>query len=373
MSIEDTFFSCSETPIWIPSTFNLDSLAKCISCTVRLTSKLAGPGNVNAREDGLLLNENPTTTMSVNGIMYNLVETILTFPGGHRLQNNPNPSVAELFLYFQNSRDFTQQLCLALPIDIGKGDSNLYFSTLDTGIRNDRPTIGSILPVGANYIMYKGADLRGRTGKDSRPSAFCNPVKKVITYYLCLKPIQIAANDFARLQKRAGANISGPPKPQSEIVQSRLMRLGTLIDEIKVETEIPTPKDGGIATNALKCYKLDPSKDIIQNKVYIGNAKNPNQDTLEKELERASSDFSEDPVSNASIKPGDIEKTLGIVLGIIIGVIVCSVIAYVIWKYAFSNYLSAQQLYNNPISASSITQSLPSLPSVSNILCPSGK
>jgi hypothetical protein len=158
-----------------------DRLAKCLSCTVRLTSKIAGPGNVTTRADGLLLNENPTTSISVNGIMHNLVETILTFPGAHRLQNNQSPPVAELFLYFQNNRDFSQHLCLALPLDVGKGDANFYFASLDTGVRNDRPTVGSILPPGAKYIMYKGADLRGRTNSDPRPKGLCTPVKRIIT------------------------------------------------------------------------------------------------------------------------------------------------------------------------------------------------
>jgi hypothetical protein len=376
MSIEDTFFTCSETPIWIPSTFNNDSLAKCISCAVRLTSKIAGPGNVTSRADGLLLNENPTVTIAVNGIMYNLVETILTFPGAHRLQNNQNPSVAELFLYFQNTRDFTQHLCLALPVDVGNGDANFYFASLDTGIRKDRPTIGSILPAGAKYIMYKGADLRGRTNADPRPTNMCAPVKRIITYFLCLTPLKITASDYGRLQARAG-KIAGPPKPQTEVVQSRLLRIGTLIDEIKVEKETATTKakDGGIATNAMKCYKLDPAKDIIENKVYVGNADKPTDNTLAKELERATTDFTEDEAADAAIKPGDIERALGTALGIIVSVVVCAVIAYLVWKYIFRNYLAVQKLYNNPISASAITNKLPSLPipSVKDVVCPAGK
>jgi hypothetical protein len=366
MSIEDTFFGCGETPIWIPSTFDHAGLSKCISCTVRLTAKLAGPGNVTTRDDGLLVNENPTTTLTINGIQHSLVETILSFPGGHRYSERQTPCVAELFLYFQNTREFTEHVCLAIPLDIGEGESNAYFSTLDA-IRNDRPTVASVLPTGSKYIMYKGADLRGRTGKDSRPRNLCDPVKKVITYYLSLTPSLILAKDYSRLQKRAGT-VAGPPKPASEVVQSRLLRLGTLIDTIKIDT-VTKENGSGISTNAMKCYKLDPTRDIVKDKVYVGGVDRPGDRTLAEELEQATTQFSDTTTytSDASIKPGDIEKTLGIVLGVIVGIVICSLIAYMLWKHVFTNYLSVQELYNIPVSASKISQSLPSIPSISNI------
>lgn len=372
MSIEDTFYTCGETPIWIPSTFDENAFAKCVSCTVRLTAKLAGPGNVTSHQQGLLLNENPTVTLTVNGIQHTLIETILSFPGGHRYKGSQNPCVAELFLYFQNTREFTQHTCLAIPLEVGKGTSNSYFSTLDTGIRNDRPTVSSVLPTGSKYLMYRGADLRGRTGKDPKPRNLCEPVKKVITYYLSMHPSLILAKDLLRLQTRAGI-IPGPPKPDSEIVQGRLLRIGTLIDEIKIDgVALEEKKDPGISTNTMKCYKLDPAKDIVKDKVYVGNAEKPGDRTLAEELEKATTQFSEDESSNkASVKPGDIERILGIVMGIIVGIIVCAVIAFLLWKYVFTNYLRVQRLYDVPLSASKITTSLPSLPSIPNIICPS--
>jgi Arc/MetJ family transcription regulator len=362
--IEDTFFTCGETPIWIPSTFDTSTLSPCVSCTVRLTAKLAGPGNVSAREDGLLLNENPTVTLTINGIQHTLVESILTFPGAHRYSGQQSPSVAEVFLYFQNTREFTQHVCLAIPLVIGQGASNAYFSTLDTGIRKDRPTVASLVP-DSNYLMYKGADLRGRTGKDSKPRALCEPVKKTLTYYLALSPSSILAKDYERLMARAGT--AGPPKPASEVVQSRLQRLGTLIESIRIDADkAHGATDGGITTKAMKCYKLDPKKDIVNDKVYVGT-KRPGDRTLAEELEQASQGSeSESEYESGTIKPGDIEQTLGIVLGVIVGVVVCAVIAYVLWKYVFTNYLAVQKLYDVPISASKLTEALPipSLPSL---------
>jgi hypothetical protein len=174
------------------------------------------------------------------------------------------------------------------------------------------------------------------------------------------------------------AGLVGPPKPVSEVVQARLLRLGTIVDQIKIDTVARDDKktDGGISTNAMKCYKLDPSKDIVKEKVYVGGVDRPGDRTLAEELASATTQFSEDEASNASIKPGDIENTLGIVMGVIVGVVVCAVIAYLLWKHVFTNYLQTQRLYNVPISATSITESLPKLsgiagiPSIQNMLCP---
>ena len=59
-----------------------------------------------------------------------------------------------------------------------------------------------------------------------------------------------------------------------------------------------------------------------------------------------------------------IEKWLGITLGVILGVIICATVAYYVWKYTFKNYLHAQKLYNNPISAASLSVKLPSVPTI---------
>ena len=113
----------------------------------------------------------------------------------------------------------------------------------------------------------------------------------------------------------------------------------------------------------MKCYRLDQQKDIIGDKVYVGDQKRP--DTLANEISKTNTEIdSLDGISDASIRPGDIEKWLGITLGVILGVIICATVAYYVWKYTFKNYLHAQKLYNNPISAASLSVKLPSVPTI---------
>jgi hypothetical protein len=47
-----------------------------------------------------------------------------------------------------------------------------------------------------------------------------------------------------------------------------------------------------------------------------------------------------------TVKPGDIERVLGIVLGIVFGLLACACIAYFVLKWTNSNYLNVLKLYD---------------------------
>lgn len=341
--IADEMFSCAETPVWFSSQFNPNTLEKCLSCTLRLTAQLPGPGTVSPRVEGLLVDENPLVTLTINGIQHSLLETVLTFPGAHRLVGRQLPCEAELTCYFRSISDISKFACLCIPLDIGSGDSTAYFSTLNTGVRKDRPTLASVLPTGSLF-SYVGPDMRGRSGADSTPRKFCDPVAQRVTYYVYMNASKISAADYSRLQTHAGSGRKGPPKPSSPPVLTRCDRLITRIDGLIVGSS-GRSSDSGVPTKALKCYKLDREKDIKDDKIYIGGA-GVASNTLEKEL--AATDLSVDDATKGSVQPGDIERWIGAALGILIGVVLCAAIAYVIWKYTFSNYLPVQKLYANP-------------------------
>ena len=337
-------FSCAETPVWFSSQFSANTLEKCISCTLRLTAQLPGPGTVSPRIEGLLVDENPLATLTINGIQHSLLETVLTFPGAHRLVGRQSPCEAELTCYFRSVSDISKYACLCIPLDIGSGASTSYFSTLDTGVRKDRPTLASVLPTGSLF-SYVGPDMRGRSGADSTPRKFCDPVAQRVTYYVYMNASKISAADYTRLQTRAGAARKGPPKPASPPVLTRCDRLITMIDGLIVGSSGSKGSSAGIPTKALKCYKLDRDADIKEDAVYVGGAAAVST-TLDKEL--AATDLSLDDATKASVQPGDIERWIGAALGILIGVVLCAAIAYLIWKYTFSNYLPVQKLYANP-------------------------
>jgi hypothetical protein len=367
MSLEDNYFGCSETPLWLPPAFNIQEIQKCTSCTLRLTAALAGPGLVNPHRSGLTIDENPTVSLSVNGIDHNLTGTILTFPGAHKFPDRQNPCDAELFLFFQNTRDSTKQICLTVPLDIGPGDANPYFKTLTNVVQNNRPTVDTVIPKDTKLLMYPGADIRGRSKDNPRPESQCEPVKRVITYYVCMTPANIASNDYSRLIALAAPWRNGPAKPRANVLITRLRSLATCIDKLILSEKQITSRGRGVDTKSMKCYRLDKDRDVIGSKVYVGDQAKPAR-TLDQELAEPS-ELENDGITDASVRPGDIEQVLAIVLGVTVGIVVCATVAYYIWKYCFTNYLQVQKLYNSPLSASSLSFKFPSLPRI----CPPAK
>jgi hypothetical protein len=351
-TIATSYFGCAETPVWFPNDVGADRVPDCKSCKLRLVSPVPGPGTVSPRAEGLLVDENPLSTLSVNGIQHNLVETLLMIGGAHRLPGRSEVCKAELACYFQSTRDFSQHVCLSLPIDIGTGAANQYFATLG-GATSGRPVLSKIVPPKATYMLYRGADLRGRSARNNVPSKFCDPVKRVTAYYVCLTPIFITNADYTRLVGRAGKELVGPAKPLTPVVVSRLTMLASRVDGITIGAPAPLgpggtqrPEGPGYPTKALKCYRVDPARDIRDNKVYIGGVGAPTD--LKKEL--AVEDDS------GGIFPGDLQRWIADWLGLLLSIILAAFAFVAIFSSIFKNYKEAQTLYDlNPFGAYGIT------------------
>lgn len=360
-SIQDSYFGCAESPVHIPENYALSQIPPYKSARLRLVSQIAGPGTVSSRADGLAVDENPTTSFSMNGVQYNLRECVLMIGGAHKLVGRPSPCVAELAVYFTNFEDGKTTVCLSLPIDIGVGPANKYFATLGESTFKGRPTLGSIVPGSAQVLVYKGADLRGRTASSSQPRNLCDPVKAITTYFVCMTPIMMGAPDYKRLMDRAGKGLKGPPKPLAPLTQSRVTQLCSLVNGIalvvapplgnKLGTSPSDPTDPGIPTAAVKCYRLNPEKDIVNGKIYIGGKGVPFKTPSEPDIDQKAS----------SIKPGDIQQWIGIILGIMGGIFICAFIAVKLYGTTFTNYFGVQNLYKNPVSASALTSSFPTI------------
>lgn len=354
-TISASYFGCAEAPVWIPNGFDITKVPDCKSCNLRLVSPVPGSGVVSPRVDGLLVDENPQNTLSVNGIQHNLVETVLMIGGAHRLPGRSEPCKAELACYFQSTRDFSVHICLSLPVDIGTGAAVPYFATLG-GSGSGRPVLSKIVPASATYLLYRGADLRGRSARSNVPSAFCDPVKRVTAYYVCLTPIFMAQADYQRLVARAGANLQGPPKPVTPVVNSRLVELTSRVKGISIGAAKPFHGGGGGATEgpgyptkALKCYRVDPSRDIVKDKVYIGGKGAPT--TLKEELAAETAE--------EGILPGDIQRWLTNSIALIVSFIIAAFAFVYIFSHVFTNYDEAQKLYEpNPISAHTVTSKI---------------
>jgi hypothetical protein len=333
---------------------------------------------------------------------------MMTFGGTHRLAELTQPGDAELLFYFQNFSEYNKIICLALPLVIGQSPSNKYFETMGTDITKNREPATSLFNANNVFFTYRGADLRGRNADSMRPRDRCDPVKSVITYLLCSTSATISAYDYNRLLQISGGgreycdrfrgtsaeqqqlmdacmrssykpSAGGPARPLAEVTINRFVKLASQVVGITLEdnnTKTNTSSDGVVSTQSMKCYKLDPSKDIVDNKVYVGGQNRPHVRSLQDELNDAangSSGMDIDSQDKSSIKPRDIEAWIGVILGVIIGLVLCSIVIVFVWRRTFTNYTGVQKLYNVPISAGKLTSALPELPALPKICPPVAK
>lgn len=347
----DTTFTCSESPLKFPQLMDIQRIYPCISCKLRLNSQIPGPGTVVKHETGLLLNENPQTTLSINGIQHHLIESFIYIPGAHRLPGQGETSVLEVALYFR-TEDGQKCICLCIPVQVGgaaNDESNMYFASLNEIVRN-RPTIGNLVSPTSAVLSYRGADMRGRDGRNSRPRQLCDPLTRTVMYYVLLTSATISAAEYQRL-KKISDDANGPPKPITELIESRY-KLLTRIDGINV-IKAPTPTtastkstNGGVSTKAVKCYRLNKEKDIVDNKIYIGHPGS----TLESELTKSDATQADGEDSrDTSIQPGDIEKWIGIIVGSVVALLIIAFGIYMVWSGTFRDYVKVQKMYDSPL------------------------
>jgi hypothetical protein len=248
----------------------------------------------------------------------------------------------EVALYFRND-DGQKHISLCIPVQVGA--ANPYFAALNETVRN-RPTVGSLVSPTGTIISYRGADMRGRTRNDSRPRSQCDPIARTVTYYVVLTPTTIAATDFQRL-KAIAKDAVGPPVSITEIIESRY-KLLSRIDGIKIvnKSTLSSSKDKGVATNAMKCYRLDKDKDVVNDKVYIGGPGS----TLDKELAGGDATQADgEDNRDISIQPGDVEKWIGIIIGVTIAILIVAFIIYLVWSGTFRDYVKVQRMYDTPV------------------------
>jgi hypothetical protein len=329
----DAFFTCQETPLKLPDT---TTLPVCGSCTLRLTSLIPGDGKVSADDQynlGLDLNENPQTTLAVNGIQYNLRTSILTFPAAHMLPGETVRADAELLISFASSRDGATIVYLALPVKRGAGGTNRYFSTLGPTPSTGRPALQTLFASDAQFVQYSGPQIFGRTPANDAPNNICAPVSPAV-HFVCTTPAYMLDADYGRLKRLAGASV-GPPPPTAIVAPERLRMLCSVVNGIRLGAP-PSGSGagaGGVDMSAMKCFRLDPDRDIRDGKIYVGGSGGT---ALQTELSEGDAAGTMDLPLDTSA--GKIQKWAGIVLGVLLGLAVVFVIVAFVGSVFFSGF-----------------------------------
>ena len=320
---------CKGTPIHIPPLFDLSGIPVDKATRLRLIApKLPPTGPVAALLDGLNLNENNQVELhlsdsraSSGGYRYSLIDSRLTFPAVHNLTGTL--PVAEVCLYFRNqAQNMTSKVvCLCLGLGLGSDSEAPYFNALsaNTPIQM-RPLLTTLFDTNDTFIEYVGADLRGRTQRNPNPNSMCDPVLQKVTYMVCTgQGIIGSQTTLTRLIGLAGTGLVGPVTQTIKTLPSDLVKYCSLVYGIQLGLDSTSGTVAATPTSALKCYRIDPSKDIKDGAITLGGK---SATTLADEViasQIAQSAAVSDAVS-AGFQPGDAETYIAIAIAVLLGI-----------------------------------------------------
>ena len=335
--------SCTQTPFQFPKVAKVSDLPEYKTSTIRLIGDKTGPGRIlqRASKDGQLIEENTQITLLFEGQTFNISDTILHFPGMHRLPGSDSPPAGELHIYFRVNKPSKQQMvrddvCVVIPIKVGVGKGVDYFSYLnrDAAVRTEYlPPLTSILTDKTPVILYKGKDLKNRAAGLPRPDTQCLPNSYAIQHIILQNPVNIRAKDVERIKAINEYIELEPPNDPISVVDLRRfcaiytnpgLRIGSF-------TQAPTDLPAGVKRMAdMKCRPIDEKKDIKGDKIIINE--NARKIFLPDELygKRKLEDENGVPGagSGSSIKPGQFEDILAIPIG---GAIGLTFTAFIVW------------------------------------------
>lgn len=341
---------CEKVPANFTQVRDLNDIRSCKKCVVRMSGP-SGPGNIIFSTTGFIIDESPLVTLYYNGIDYTLKQTQLLIRGehggSHILPGMTTPPVGEVLLFFE--RADALPYCVAIPIVAQKGVGNVYFQQLVRTARN-RSAITSIIDSETELLQYTGSDLRYRWGSDPKtafPPWACQATRRV-RYLVCTRPTNILPADLLTMTSALGTLYKGPVTAKTPLtptdVQTFVMRIPKIVIEgPKKVANGPASADGVYLTRELQCRRIDTTKDIEGDRVYVGGKERPGDSTLDKELLAASDSQAAylDPVDGkTTIQPGTIETVLALILGSILGFVLLVGAFFFFWKMTGRNYVT---------------------------------
>ena len=329
----DCGFSCNQTPLQINRTSDISDLSGVEiertrgygNATARLVSLTAGSLVVSKTTDGssgIFIEEQIQNTFTLYGVPYTL-DHLRLFVGQHKvfpwadvksqcgaLQQDGDYTTAplEMYCYFRNSTT-RRTLCLVLPIGIAAGadtNASTYFRALNQPPTSTTPTLSTLfkdLPLITNtssnakntILHYFGQDIRTyittiNDGAVQQSTCDSSSLRYPIEYLLIMNDINgtkkfsttITPDDvigliklltnlgivnYLNLNKQTnGKNIG---IKSGDMYKLRLFEEGTLY--------ISNSASGNLTydTNALKCYPVDPQKNIKDGELYLDETGRP--------------------------------------------------------------------------------------------------
>lgn len=331
-------FNCAETPLNVNPTLLYNEAEPYYSYFGKFNSPETGPMILKPPKDGsgLILEENTQNSFTRNGIVYSLVDCRIYTPGLHNVLGTKG--VAELCMFFQNINSSIPNICVCVQIYVDEIRGALYFSQLrssfDSTIPN-RQTLGSLFTFGSSdAIEYTGTDVRTRSFNIPFPPNICDNYPNFLTLYTVLKtPIYIKSIDYGKI------SITNTLRETQEfrdnfVFKQKFVRLCKNIQF--------TFKDGkSKKQSALKCYSVDPTKDVGADGVINLSKADDTQKSIDETVKSLTTDINTRVNIDTGLSMSSIEMIIGIIIAVIVSLIILGLIGYGLFKYFSTSSKSA--------------------------------
>jgi hypothetical protein len=334
-----TGLDCSETPFRPPKTLVRTDLAICNSCSIIFNGANAGPKTLAPLEKGgFLVDESPLIQVQYNDRTYGLSKTFLWKNGLHRDFKVDTNYDLELNLYFRDIFFPDKLLGVVIPITIDDTKAKPYFTEFSSSAR----TIPMNTLIGEGQVLvYKGIDIQNRNGNKEQTAEQCSSLTSSLNW-LIFPTTYISSRDANHIRSIPLPVTNTPPAPEKEITLERARKMCMFIPKVELKSSVDAllaqkdKKKDIYLTRALQCQRIDPSKDVRGDAVYLSDKTGTT--TLNKELDDAANLNSSLDDKTGGVRAKKIEDIIAYVVGTILGFILLALLAYFIYTQLFKGY-----------------------------------
>jgi hypothetical protein len=297
-----------------------------------------------------------------NDRTYGLSKTFLWKNGLHRDFKADKNYDLELNLYFRDIFFPDKMLGVVLPITIDESLGKPYF----TEFSNSARTIPMDTLIGDGQVLvYKGIDIQNRNGDKKQTAEQCSSISSNLNW-LIFPTTYIKSKDANFIRSIPLPVTNTNPVPDQEITLERARKMCMLIPKVELKTTVEdrlaqterSKKKNIYLTRALQCQRIDPSKDVRGDAVYLSDKTGTT--TLNKELDDAANLNSSLDDKTGTVRAKKIEDIIAYIVGTILGIILLALLAYFIYTQLFKGYINTVE--KSDILISKVATALPCKP-----------
>jgi hypothetical protein len=288
------------------------------------------------------LDESPLIQLTYNNTTYGLSNTFIWLEGIHRHFKADKNYDMEMNLYFKDIYKPDNIIAVAIPITIDNAKARPYFSELFNSVKN--VNIDTLIEKDSPVIIYKGIDIRGRNGDKKQTAPQCQSLTSNMSWFV-FPSTYISEKDANAFRGARGHwyDKTTIPAPGYEITLERARKMCMIIPKVELKKDLDAAKNSKrsenvFLTRALQCQRIDPSKDVRGDAVYLDSSTG---NTLQNELDNVTNlNKSIDKKKTPYMRASDMENILALVVGITVGIVCIALLSYGFYNLVFKKYIA---------------------------------